>query len=366
MTTSFEALVPLGWDGRTSALYLSFPAGPDESADAAPPATDGRRPGRVVRVDLDRCLVATPDGPVAATAPELPAVGDWVVLDPRPTVVPPWDVAGVLDRRSALTRRAGETAQTGQVMASNVDLVAVVVSLDRPLNVRRLERELVLAWDSGAQPMIVLNKADVHPDPAGVQRLVRSRVPRVEVVVTSTVTGAGIDVLTAAMRPHRTMVLLGASGVGKSSLVNRLAEKEVLLTGEVRAGDHKGRHTTSARHLIVLAGGGVLIDTPGVRGLGLWDAADAVAMAYADIEKLAAGCRFNDCRHAGEPGCAVAEAVVGGRLEPGRLAHYAKLAKEASHNERRGDPKKEARKRRHDRSVQLAYRRSVKAKKRAR
>lgn len=340
MTRSFTALVPLGWDDRTAALYSCLPSRPG-----------GHLPGRVVRVDLDRCLVATADGPVAATAQELPAVGDWVVLRPEPAAVPPWDVAEVLDRRSALTRRAGESAQVGQVMAANVDLVAVVVSLDRPLNVRRLERELVLAWDSGAQPLVVLNKADVHPDPAGVRRVVRTRVPRVEAVVTSTVTGAGIDVLATAMRPNRTMVLLGASGVGKSSLVNRLAEKEVLLTGAVRAGDHKGRHTTSARHLIVLAGGGVLIDTPGVRGLGLWDAADAVAVAYADIEKLASGCRFNDCRHAGEPGCAVAEAVADGRLEAERLSHYAKLTREAARNDRAGDPRKEARKRRHDRSV---------------
>ena len=354
MTTSFDSLVPLGWDERTSALYSSLP-----------PGHEGRVPARVIRVDIDRCLVATPDGPVAATAAELPAVGDWVVLEPEPTVDPPWHVVDVLERRSALTRRAGEKDQVGQVMAANVDLVAVVVSLDRPLNVRRLERELVLAWDSGAQPLIVLNKADVHPDPTGVRRSVRTRVPRVDVVVTSTVTGVGIDALAAAMRPSRTMVLLGASGVGKSSLVNKLAEEELLLTGEVRAGDHKGRHTTTARHLIVLAAGGVLIDTPGVRGLGLWDAADAVAIAYADIEKLAAGCRFNDCHHVGEPGCAVAEAVADGRLEPERLAHYAKLAKEASRNDRRGDPRKEAAKRRHDRGIQVAHRRTMKAKKRA-
>ncbi len=355
MTTSFPTLVPLGWDERTSDLYSSLP-----------PGHEGLVPGRVVRVDLDRCLVATPDGPVAATATELPAVGDWVALEPEPTVVPPWHVVGVLERHSALTRRAGETSQVGQVMAANVDLVAVVISLDRPLNVRRLERELVLAWDSGAQPLIVLNKADVHPDPTGVRRSVRTRVPRVDVVVTSTVTGAGIDALAAAMKPSRTMVLLGASGVGKSSLVNRLAEEEVLLTGAVRAGDHKGRHTTTARHLIVLAGGGVLIDTPGVRGLGLWDAADAVAIAYADIEKLAAGCRFNDCHHTGEPGCAVAEAVADGSLEPERLAHYAKLTKEAARNDRAGDPRKEAAKRRHDRGIQVAHRRNMKAKKRAR
>ena len=352
MTTPLDILAPLGWDDRSARLYRSFPT------DA-----DGCMPGRVVRVDFDRCVVATALGGVMAAAAELPAVGDWVVLHPRPGGGdPPWDVAGVLDRRSALTRRAGDDDRSGQVMAANVDVVAVITGLDRPLNRRRLERELVLAWDSGAQPLVVLNKADLHPDPSGVRATVRSRIPRVDVVVTSTVTGAGMDELTASMRPHRTMVLLGASGVGKSSLVNRLAEAEVLLTGAVRSGDHKGRHTTTARQLIVLSGGGVLIDTPGVRGLGLWDAADAVAVAYADIEELAAGCRFNDCRHAGEPGCAVVEAVADGRLEVERLSHYATLAREAARNDRTGDPRAEAQKRRHDRSMQRAHRRSVKHK----
>ena len=348
MTSSSDALVPLGWDERTATLYRSFPAD-----------HDGRVPGRVVRVDFDRCLVTTPDGAAVAAATRLPAVGDWVVLHPRPGSDPPWTVAGVLDRRSALTRGVGDDARDDQVMAANVDLVAVVAGLDRPLNLRRLERELVLAWDSGAQPLVVLNKADVHPGPADAERSVRARVPAVDVVVTSTATEAGVEVLRRAMRPNRTMVLLGASGVGKSSLVNRLAGAEVLLTGAVRAGDHKGRHTTTARHLLVLPGGGVLIDTPGVRGLGLSDASSAVAAAYADIEELAADCRFTDCGHAGEPGCAVAAAAADGRLEPGRFAHYLQLQREATRVERAGDPRARADQRRRDRGAQLGYRRHV-------
>lgn len=348
MSPSLDVLVPLGWDERTATLYRSFPTD-----------HDGRFPGRVVRVDLDRCLVTAPDGPAVAAAARLPAVGDWVVLHPRPGSDPPWVVAGVLERRSALTRGVGDAARDGQVMAANVDLVAVVAGLDRPLNLRRLERELVLAWDSGAQPLVVLNKADLHPDPAEAERLVRGRVPAVDVVLTTTATEAGVEVLRRAMWPHRTMVLLGASGVGKSSLVNRLAGTDVLATGAVRAGDHKGRHTTTARHLIVLAGGGVLIDTPGVRGLGLRDASGAVATAYSEIEELAESCRFTDCGHAGEPGCAVAEAVADGHLEPGRFAHYLQLQREAARVERAGDPRARADQRRRDRGMQLAYRRHV-------
>ncbi len=351
MTSTFDPLVPLGWDERTDTLYRSLPA-----------AHDGRVPGRVVRVDFDRCLVTTPDGAAVAAAARLPAVGDWVVLDPRSGSDPPWVVAAVLDRRSALTRGVGEDARDGQVMAANVDVVAVVTGLDRALNLRRLERELVLAWDSGAHPLVVLNKSDLHPDPTDAERLVRARVPTVEVALTSTVTEAGVEVLRRAMQPHRTMVLLGASGVGKSSLVNRLAGVDVLPTGAVRAGDHKGRHTTTARHLIVLPEGGVLIDTPGVRGLGLSDASDAVAAAYADIEDLAAGCRFTDCGHAGEPGCTVADAVADGRLEPERLAHYLQLQREAARVEQAGDPRASAAQRRRDRGTQLAYRRHVQEK----
>lgn len=351
MTPSFDALLPFGWDEGICTLYRSLP-----------PDRPGLMPGRVVRVDLDRCLVATEAGTLPSWAAELPAVGDWVVLAPRPDADPGWAVASVLERRSALTRRAVGEGSAGQVLAANVDVVAVVTGLDRPLNLRRLERELVLAWDSGARPLVVLNKADLHPDPAAAERAVRARVPHVDVVRTSTVAASGVAAMAEAVQPNRTMVLLGASGVGKSSLVNLLAGAQVQPTAEVRVGDHKGRHTTTARHVVVLPGGGVLIDTPGVRGLALWDAADAVDLAYADIAELATGCRFVDCAHGGEPGCAVAEAVAGGGLAPERLAHYDTLRREAARVEQAGDPRARARKRRLDRSTQLAYRGHVRQK----
>lgn len=297
-------LVAIGWNERVATLYGEL-AGPFH------------QPARVSRVDRDRCRVRTASGQLRVSSEVLPATGDWVVLatDPRPTV------AHVLARHSTLVR-------AGQVLAANVDLVLVVASLDRPLNLNRVERELVLAWDSGARPVVVLTKADTTPEAAALARTVADRAAGVEILLTSAANNQGIDDILALLRPNRSAVLLGPSGVGKSTLVNRLLRDDTEATGEVRQGDHKGRHTTSSRHLLVVPGGGVLIDTPGLRSVAIAGAEGGVAMAFPDIEGIAEGCRFRDCRHTGEPGCAVSAGVADGRLGPDRVASYRKLQAE--------------------------------------
>jgi ribosome biogenesis GTPase / thiamine phosphate phosphatase len=301
---SFDALVPYGWDERVAALYASS-------------SEPHHRPGRVGRVDRDRCTVRTTTGPVRALAGELPVTGDWVLLRDDPVPV----VDAVLPRWSALERE-------GQLLAANVDLVLVVAALDRPLNLNRMERELVLAWDSGARPIVVLTKADSSPDVEISSKTVAARAVGVDVITTSAATGEGVDEVLAALRPNRTAVLLGPSGAGKSTLVNRILDREAQVTAAVREGDHKGRHTTTSRHLLAIPAGGVLIDTPGLRSVGLTGAEGGVALAFPDIEETAGSCRFRDCRHVAEPGCAVVEAVREGRLDADRLASYRKVQAE--------------------------------------
>jgi ribosome biogenesis GTPase len=298
---SFDALVPLGWDERVSALYSSV-----ASADHVP--------GRVGRVDRDRCTVMTASGRVRATADVLPTTGDWVALRMEPAPA----VHAILPRWSSLERE-------GQLLAADIDVVFVVAGLDRPLNLNRIERELVLAWDSGARPVVVLTKADAVPDADVLEKTVAARAVGTDVVLTSASSGLGVDSILGHLRPNRSAVLLGPSGAGKSTLVNRLLSEEAQAVGDVRAGDHRGRHTTTSRHLLVVPGGGVLIDTPGLRSVGLTGAEGGVALAFPDVEEMAEGCRFRDCRHAGEPGCAVVDAVADGRLDAERVASYVKL-----------------------------------------
>ena len=301
-----------------------------------------------MRVDRDRVVVVTDDGDTrTARAADLPAVGDWVVLSPPEAE---GDIVAVLDRWSALTR-------LDQVMAANVDVVLVLAALDRPLNLNRLERELVLAWDSGARPLVVLTKADQAIDEnKAAAETVEARAIGVDVLSTSARSGEGVDAIAEHLKPNRTAVLLGASGVGKSTLANRLLGDEVMATREVRADDGRGRHTTTARHLLVIPTGGVLVDTPGIRSLGLGgDTADGLAQAFPEIEELAAGCRFRDCRHAGEPGCAVA-GVIGHE----RMASYSKLQSEVEHAARAGDLRAQAEHKQKSKVVHKAMRNHTK------
>ena len=226
-----------------------------------------------------------------------------------------------------MTRWKGK-ALDEQVIAANIDTVFVVHSLTNGPNLRRLERELVLVYESGAMPVVVLTKRDLAPEVDDAEDAVRSVAPAVDVIVTSGVTGLGLDALEQYTSGGRTVALIGASGVGKSTLVNRLMGAEVQDTGPVRRGDQRGRHTTTARELIPLSGGGVLIDTPGLRAVSLWDSDAGLSQVFGDIEALAAQCRFSDCAHRTEPGCAVLAAVERGELDADRFEHYVRLDQE--------------------------------------
>jgi ribosome biogenesis GTPase len=244
----------------------------------------------------------------------------------------------VLERRTALVRRAADTDAISQIIAANVDLVAIVTSANRDLNPRRLERYLTAVWDSGAAPLVVLNKVDLVAAATPLLEAIAAVALAVPVVQVSALTGQGIDGLRAYLGPGTTAGLVGSSGVGKSSLVNRLLGAETQAVRAIRDDDARGRHTTTRRELIVLPGGGVLIDTPGMRELGLIADAGGAAAAFADITDLAQGCRFGDCRHESEPGCAVKAALAVGTIPRERWESYRKLQREIAAAEARRDP----------------------------
>ncbi|MEW2528544.1 ribosome small subunit-dependent GTPase A [Streptomyces sp. NPDC047071] len=312
-------LSALGWDASFDALFTEH-------------AAAGLVPARVVRVDRGRCDVLTAVGLVRAASRDSghsdPAqavcTGDWAALRPGPEP----ELVALLPRRSALTRAGADRTSHGQVLAANVDTVVVAVSLADALKAGRIERLLALAWDSGARPVIALTKLDLADDSAAAHAEVTGLAPGVDIVATSSTTGEGLDVLAATVTG--TTVLLGPSGAGKSTLANALLGQDHMVTGSVRAADGKGRHTTVHRELLVLPGGGVLIDTPGLRGIGLQDAAEGVEQVFAEIQEYARGCAFRDCAHGSEPGCAVQEAIASGQLSERRLAGYRKLQRESA------------------------------------
>jgi len=273
-----------------------------------------------------------------------PTVGDWVVLDQG-------SVVDVLPRRSAIVRGGAGGGDVPQVLAANVDKVFVVCSLEGRFRARRLERLLVLAWQSRVAPVVVLTKADVAEDVADAIESAERLVGEGEVVGVSSVTGVGMEALAELLAPASTVVLLGPSGAGKSTLANRLGRGGVdLATGEVR-GDGKGRHTTTARELVRLPGGALLIDTPGLRALALWDADEAIGDAFGEIEELAAACRFSDCAHQAEPGCAVTGAIAAGELDVDRYASFEKLRREQRHLAARVDPRERSEERKRQKAL---------------
>ncbi|MFF8593415.1 ribosome small subunit-dependent GTPase A [Streptomyces sp. NPDC015220] len=322
-SASSHPLAPYGWDAGWESEF-------------APHAERGLLPGRVVRVDRGQCDVVTPGGVVRAdtefVVPRDPmrvvCTGDWAALDPEGG--DPRYVRTLLPRRTAFVRSTSSKRSEGQILAANVDHAVVAVSLAVELDLGRIERFLALAWESGAQPLVVLTKADLVADAVGLSYLVQdveTTAPGVPVLPVSALTGDGLDVLAATVAGG-TSVLLGQSGAGKSTLANTLIGADVMDVRHNRDVDGKGRHTTTTRNLLVLPGGGVLIDTPGLRGVGLYDAGNGVGQVFAEIEGLAERCRFQDCGHDSEPGCAVLAAIDAGELPERRLESYRKLVRE--------------------------------------
>lgn len=299
----------LGWDDHWEGLAAEL---------------DGR-PGRVVRQDRGWVQVARSSTDVDSSRTRAdrvgtPVVGDWVLTVDD-------EVAVVLERRNAL-RRADPVGEGAQVLASNLDQVLVVLGLDRPVKSGRIQRAVVQAWDADAEPIIVLTKADLHDHAADERARVEHQHPGVDVVAVSSHVGTGVDPLREHIR-GRMVVLLGESGAGKSSLLNALADGSVAQIGDVREADAKGRHTTTRRELHLLSGGGLVVDTPGVRAVGLFADPDAVDAAFPDVVDVASQCRFNDCSHEREPGCAVQAAIEAGDLPADRLDAYVTMHAEA-------------------------------------
>jgi ribosome biogenesis GTPase / thiamine phosphate phosphatase len=266
----------------------------------------------------------------------VPGVGDWVVLKDEPGPDRTTTIDHLLARRTVFTRGAAGPQARAQVIAANVDLVFVVCGLDSDFNVRRIERYLARIWASGAQPAVILNKADVCEDTAGRLAEVESHCPGVPLYVTSGLRAEGLAGIRGSIRDGLTAAFVGSSGAGKSTLVNALLGEARMPTGEVRAGDGRGRHVTTHRQLVLLPGGGLVLDTPGMRELQLPDE-DGLESVFEDIATLSVRCRFRDCRHDTEPGCAVKEAVESGDLAAERLEHYRRLVREAQAYELRHD-----------------------------
>jgi ribosome biogenesis GTPase len=321
-TSAFSALAPYGWDEAWADAFTPYD-------------TEGLLPGRVVRVDRGQCDVVTADGLLRAdtafVTPHDPlrvvCTGDWAAVEPAGN---PRYVRACLPRRTAFVRSTSSKRSEGQILAANVDHAIVAVSLAVDLDLARIERFLALAWESGAQPVVVLTKADLVPDAVTLSYLVQdveTAAPGVPVLTVSATEGEGLDVL-AAVVSGGTAVLLGQSGAGKSTLANALLGEDVMDVQAARDVDGKGRHTTTTRNLLLLPGGGVLIDTPGLRGVGLWDAGSGVGQVFSEIEELAEQCRFQDCAHESEPGCAVRGAIEDGALPERRLESYRKLLRE--------------------------------------
>ena len=339
------SLIPWGW---SDFQLRSMPAG------------RGLEPARVVVVQRDSYVVNDGTCETAAelsgrmlhragSAADLPTVGDWVLL--RCGVI-----EQVLPRRTMLSRKAAGEETREQVLAANIDIVFIVTGLDGDLNLRRLERYLVIAIESGAEPVIVLNKADVCASPETILSEVRTVAAGHEVLLASAQRSVGIAPIRQRLRENRTGVLIGSSGAGKSTIINRLLETAIQATREVRLSDQRGVHTTTHRQLFQISGGGLLIDEPGLREIQLWASEEALESAFPEVAELAFKCRFRDCRHRGEPGCAVTEAIRAGKLGTERLYSFEKLRREVERTAEEHDIAARLKRKRENKSLHKAMR----------
>jgi ribosome biogenesis GTPase len=330
------SLQQLGWNAFFQAFWAEVQR-PLRPARVISPGGD-----RVLVHDGSRELQATIRGRLREQASFPPAVGDWVGLspaDPGQPAAAAGVIEEIIDRRTVIARKRPGKTFGAQVLAANIDRVVLVMALDQDFSLHRLERYLTLVWESGATPIIVLSKTDLAGDPSSFVREAEHRAMGFPVIPVSNVSGQGREALASILRAEETIVLLGSSGVGKSTLINALGGAALRRTGPFRQSDGKGRHTTTDRHLVRLPSGVLVIDTPGLREVQLWADEDSVDQTFAEIAEVAGGCRFRDCRHDGEPGCAVAAALDRGEIAPDRLRSFHQLRAEVERLERQSDPR---------------------------
>jgi ribosome biogenesis GTPase len=340
-----ETLLAYGWDARVAAALAALG---DADLEAARVVEEQRGMCRIVTAGGERRAEVA--GKLRRDGGSLPAVGDWVAVQLGPGGEAA-TIRAVLERRTKISRKMSGRTVREQVLAANLDTVFVVTSCNEDFSPRRIERYLTMTWESGASPVVLLNKTDLVSDanPLGAEAMAVA--PGVPVHTVSATRAGGLDALHAYLQPGRTVALIGSSGVGKSTIVNRLMGEEVQDVREIREDDARGRHTTRSRQLFLLPGGALVLDTPGLRELALWITDTGLGQTFADIEQLAQGCRFPDCVHESEPDCAVKGAVDAGTLDADRLEGYRKLRRELEHLEQSADPLARAEKRRYWKEV---------------